>query len=68
MRPSPQLNMQDPITPHPGFRPLILILVDTFHAREGEERGERGLFGGLGLEEVDCRGGDEDAEGDGGVV
>lgn len=60
--------MQDRGSAHPGDEPFVFVAVDCFDVGDEEEGAQGGLFRGLGLEEGGCGGGEEDADGEVGVV
>lgn len=77
VRPAPQLNVQDTraATPHAlgvadgrSAAPFVVVEVDAVHARDGEQRLEGGLFGGLAGEEVGGGGGQDQTDGEWGAV
>lgn len=60
--------MQDVCAPRPGVHPLVLVLVDGVDDGERGEGGHGGLFGGVAGEEAGRVAGQDDADGEVGVV
>lgn len=61
--------MEDAGAPRPeGLGPFVFVLVDGVDEGEGGEGGQRGLFGGLAGEEAGRVAGQDDPDGEAGMV
>lgn len=60
--------MQNSISAFPGVYPLFFIKEDTFYISDVPERFEMWLFGALAGEELSCGLGEDEADGEVGVM
>lgn len=68
VRPLAQVDVQDAPAPRPRRPRLVLVLVDAVDMRKRRQRRDGGLLGGLAAEKVGGGLGEDDADGEVGVV